>query len=250
MLRLVGIDIGRHNTALASVLVTHPSLCPATTTRDLQACWNGQRVRAINLELGGGPHVSLTQTLPVLWERLVRSWWGQLLYEADLVVIEQQNGQMAPHNFALQSAMHMFCLERLPAHKVVVASNQRKLARMAAYGMIQPRDKGAKSTRRNKSDVTGWAEQEVAAGRLSADWKPADCCKSDDLADALTHALAVWWELRETPALRRALKLRKPANPYPLPVASKTPETLDANRPAELHESPAGSQSNAESSSS
>lgn len=233
---MVGIDIGRHNMALASVMCTHPSLCRATSANDMHHSWNGQSVRTINLQLGGGPQTSLTQTLPVLWDRLIQSFWGNTICEADLVVIEQQNGQLAPHNYALQSAMHMFCLERLPAHKVLVASNQRKLGRMAAYGMIQPRERGAKSTRRNKYDVTGWAEQEVAAGRLSANWKSDSYRKTDDVADALTHALAVWWELRETPELRRSLKLRKPANPYLLlpsaesllpPYECTAAETLD-----------------------
>ena len=213
-MRLVGIDIGRNNMALASVLCKHPSVCPARTKADLNMHWDGQSVQTINLKLGGGPATPLTDTLPVLHKRLFQTGWSHTIRDADLIVIEQQNGNMAPHNFALQAAMHMFCLAHVLPEKIVIASNLRKLTRMANYGFTQPRQKGA---RRNKKDVVEWTNAEVDAGRLHADWTCAElkqARKTDDVADALTHALAVWWETRETRELRSALKLRKPANPY------------------------------------
>jgi hypothetical protein len=224
MLHVVGIDIGRNNLALASVYVRAPHLCMATTVAQLNEDWRVVRVQ--NLQLGGGPHEPLTHTLPKLHHELNKRSWDHRIRSADTVIIEQQTGQLAPHNFALQTALHMFCLDRLKPEQVVIASNLRKLSRMASYGFIQPRERGTKSTRRNKNDVVDWVKAEVKAGRLPVDWAERGCInqdespprKLDDVADALTHVLAVWWELRETPALRRALSLRRPARPYHLSV--------------------------------
>lgn len=226
--RVLGVDIGAHNTALALLKFSAPSVVRCVrlamhgdcdTTEDVVAK-TPYAVQALeNLALGGG---TSTDVCAALCARLSSPPWIGHLRAADAVIVELQNGNRSPLNLAIQAMVQSFAFAvRGHQRNVIVQNNAAKLHTMALYGLI--RDRGEQtapaadgSTRKrathhfNKDDVVRWfrdgngdsAAVDAAATRAG---NPA---KVDDLVDAITHALVWVWHQRESRALRRTLKRR------------------------------------------
>jgi hypothetical protein len=239
-LRVLGIDVGVKNTALALVEFTPPEALAETPGALLRNCeW--RLLRAENLHLSGGAVSGPLMT--ELYGRLSQpapAAWGPV----DVVVVEQQNGHYSPQNYALQAALQMWAHTIAP--RVVTVNNAHKLHRMARYGMIPDRTAAPPPAKRqatltgalrvamppplpmrpprathhfNKKDVVEWVRTLQVPHPEIAEMLDRNADKEDDVCDALTHALSWCWEQCESRALQKLLQLTAPRRRPPAKAA-------------------------------